>query len=260
MENKILLFKPKKKGFFKKSPWYSMSMFGKTMALCSEYLLRSLKNPIDISTTDDYLRIFWQLHFEDSCTSLYATGREQLKQNETYIFMSNHESWMDIPAIFGAVPSSLRMIAKAGLMRIPIIGQAMVNAGFIAIDRRNRRRAIRQLDEAKERLRQGISIWIAPEGTRTRTGTIGSFKKGGFYLAKELKKSIVPVFVEGAAAVMPPDSLMIKPNQSITVHFCKPVTHEEVATTDTNKLIEIVRDRIIEKQKECGSQSQGAEK
>jgi 1-acyl-sn-glycerol-3-phosphate acyltransferase len=252
MESPTLLYKPKSQGAFNKSPWYAVPIFFKTMALCVDFLIHSVKNRPDAATTDDYLHAFWRLHFASSHTSLYATGREYLQPGETYVFMSNHESWMDIPAIFGAVPSSLRMVAKAGIMKVPILGHAMENAGFIAIDRRNRKRAIRQLEEAKKRLSEGISIWIAPEGTRTRTGTIGAFKKGGFYLARELSKPIAPVFIEGAADVMPADSVMVKPNQSITVHFCKPVTAEEVKTLPPNQLVDLVRTRIIEKQRGCG--------
>lgn len=251
MEEKLLLFEPSAKGYFNKSPYYAVPMFAKTMALCSKYLVNALKNPIDIKTTDEYLNVFWRIHFESSRTRLYVTGRNYLAPGETYIFMSNHESWMDIPAIFGAVPTSLRMVAKTEIMQVPILGHAMANAGFIAIDRKNRSKAIKQLEVAKKRLREGVSIWIAPEGTRTRDGTIGVFKKGGFYLAKELKTSIVPVFIEGAAAVMPADSLVVRPNQSITVHFAKPVLADQFDHLTTQELMNKIRLAIIEKQSEC---------
>jgi len=250
MENKTLIFKPQAKGYFEKSAYYAVPMFSKMLALCTDYAFRSLKKPMDVATTDSYIRIFWRMQLESSFTTLYATAREQIDLKETYVFMSNHESWMDIPAIFGAVPVSLRMVSKAGIMKIPLVGHAMANAGFIPIDRSNRRHAIRELDKAKKHLAEGISIWMAPEGTRTRNGHIGPFKKGGFYLARELKKAIAPVFIEGSAAVMPADSLSIRPNRCITVHFCKPVSHEFIAGNKMEDVIKLVRDRIIEKQKE----------
>jgi 1-acyl-sn-glycerol-3-phosphate acyltransferase len=251
MQKKILIFKPKSKGKLKKSAIYSIAMFAKTLALCTKYLFNSLKDNVGISMADEYLKIFWRLHFQSSFTSLYVTGKHYLQPEETYIFMSNHESWMDIPAIFGAVPSSLRMVSKASLMKIPVFGHAMHNAGFVAIDRSNRTLAVKQLEVAKKRLKEGISIWIAPEGTRTRNGSIGPFKKGGFYLAKELKTSIVPVFIEGAGSVMPPDSMVIRTNQSITVHFCEPILSKNLETMSTNELVEQVRAAIIEKQRQC---------
>lgn len=252
MEERKLIYKPAARARFKKSAIYAVPMFTKTFALASKYLLESIgKKTVSASTTDDYLQLFWRVHFDASYTSLYVAGDHNLVPGETYIFMSNHESWMDIPAIYGAVPTSLRMVSKIGLMQVPILGHAMVNAGFIAIDRKNRSRAIRQLGRAKERIAEGISIWIAPEGTRTRDGAIGPFKKGGFYLAKELNKSIVPVFIEGAAEVMPTDGISVFPNKSITVHFCEPVSADDVTHLASNELVNMVRGRIIAKQQSC---------
>jgi 1-acyl-sn-glycerol-3-phosphate acyltransferase len=247
MVQKVLIFKPEGKGYFKKSLLYAAPMFLKTFGLSGRYLAHAFVRKIDAKETDDYLAIFWRIHFQESFTTLYVTGKELLSPGETYIFMSNHGSWMDIPAIYGAVPTSLRMVSKEGLMKVPVIGHAMTEAGFVAIDRRNKRKAIKQLNNAKERLSEGISIWIAPEGTRTRDGGIGPFKRGGFYLAKELKKSIVPVFIEGAAEVMGPDSLVIHTNRSITVHFCEPILASEFDGLSISELTEKTRDAIINK-------------
>jgi 1-acyl-sn-glycerol-3-phosphate acyltransferase len=250
MENKVLVFKPKAKAYFKSSSLYALPMFLKSLGLASRYVMRSVNKKLSVQETDKYVDMFWRTHFQETFTSLYVTGRELLTPGEAYVFMSNHESWMDIPAMFGAVPTSLRMVSKEGLMKIPIFGHAMVNAGFVAIDRRNKTRAIRQLDHAKDRLREGISIWIAPEGTRTRNGTIGPFKKGGFYLAKDLKKSIAPVFIEGAARVMAADGLTVNTNLSITVHFCKPVHFDEFEHCTIPQILDLVRQAIIDKQTE----------
>jgi 1-acyl-sn-glycerol-3-phosphate acyltransferase len=251
MEDKILIFKPSKKALFKKSPHYTLPIFARAMAVVTAFLARSMSSLVDASTTDKYIDEFWRVQFESSRTRLYVTGREKFERGETYVVMSNHESWMDIPALFGAVPPSLRMVSKIGLMQVPILGRAMANGGFIFVDRKNRSRAIRQLERAKERLAEGISVWIAPEGTRSRDGTIGPFKKGGFYLARELNKPILPVFIEGAREVMPPDGLWVRPNRSITVHFCDPIPAIEIGTLDTNTLVHMVRERIIAKQREC---------
>ncbi|HXW53582.1 MAG TPA: lysophospholipid acyltransferase family protein [Myxococcota bacterium] len=251
MEEKILLYKPKNRGRLKKSPIYAANLVGKVLALCAKYLFFALRTPLNLATVDAYVEVFWRLNFQETFTWLYATGRERLSPGQTYIFMSNHESWMDIPAIFGAVPTSLRMVAKIGLMKIPLFGHALAKAGFIAVDRKNQQKAIKQLGEAKKRLNEGISIWIAPEGTRTRDGSIGPFKKGGFYLAKDLGVSIVPVFIEGAASVIPADSVVVRPNKSITVHFCEPVDAEVFGQMTTNDLVEKVRSSIINKRREC---------
>lgn len=251
MTQKTLIYKSERTARFKKSAIYALPIVGRVFSLCSQYLLHSMRKRLPTATTDAYLERFWRLHFEETCSSLYVTGQEELTPNQTYVFMSNHESWLDIPAMFGAVPTSLRMVSKIGLMQIPVLGHAMTNAGFIAVDRKNRSRAIRQLDYAKRHLAEGVSIWIAPEGTRSRDGTIGAFKKGGFYLAKELNMPIAPVYIEGTAKIMSADSLVVHPNQDITVHFCKPVSVDEVAHLSNAELVTMVRERIIEKQNSC---------
>jgi len=250
-ETPILLFKPAKKANFKKSPLYAISMFAKSIVPCVQYLAKATTGHCNIAIADYYIDKFWRIHLEESATTLYATGREHIVRGQTYIYMSNHGSWLDIPVMFGAVPSSLRMISKAGLMQLPLVGPAMEKAGFVAIDRQNRSRAIRQLEQAKERLSSGISIWISPEGTRSRDGSIGAFKKGGFHVARELGLPIIPVYIEGAEHIMPADGLMVYPNRSITVHFCSPVSTAGFDRSHTNKLIELVRQKIVDKREEC---------
>lgn len=230
-------------------------MWTKSLFLCTEYLMKAVTSGTDVLTTDKYIERFWRVHMQSSMTTLYRTGIEYLNPHETYVFMSNHESWMDIPAMFATVPSSLRMVSKAGLMQLPIVGHAMYNAGFIAIDRQNRSRAIKQLEHAKDRLNKGISIWMAPEGTRSRDGSLAPFKKGGFHLARDLGKSIVPVYIEGAGDVMPADGMWIYPNRSITVHFCKPISTEGYDRGHTDELIQKVRQAMLDKKHECQKQS-----
>lgn len=254
-ESPILLFKPSKRAAFIKSPLYAMSMWGRSFVTAVRFLAKAVSDHNSVVVADHYIDEFWRVHFEESSTTLYATGREHIVRGETYVYMSNHGSWMDIPAMFGAVPSSLRMISKAGLMKVPLLGPAMEKAGFIAIDRQNRSRAIKQLEAAKERLNQGISIWMAPEGTRSRDGSLAPFKKGGFHVARQLGLSILPVYIEGAQQVMPADSMIVYPNRSITVHFCAPVSTADFDRAHTNDLIDLVRKRIISKQQECEKNS-----
>jgi len=254
-ESPMLIFKPKKRAIFSKSPLYAVSMWGRSFVTAVQFLAKAVTDHNSVAVADYYIDTFWKVHFEESSTTLYATGREHIVRGETYIYMSNHGSWMDIPAMFGAVPSSLRMISKAGLMQVPLLGPAMEKAGFIAIDRQNRSRAIKQLESAKERLRQGISIWMAPEGTRSRDGSLMPFKKGGFHVARQLGLPILPVYIQGAHEVMPADSMTVYPNRSITVHFCEPVSTADFDRTHTDELINMVRKRILSKQQECEKKS-----
>jgi 1-acyl-sn-glycerol-3-phosphate acyltransferase len=250
MDDKIVIFEPEHPAMFKKSPLYGLAMFGRAFFLCSGYFARAVARLTDVAVTDDYIKMLWKSQFQNAHCALYVKGRQELGSGQTYIFMSNHESWLDIPAMFAAVPTSLRMVSKAGIMKIPIVGRAMDSAGFIAIDRNNRSRAIKQLELAKDRLKSGISIWMAPEGTRSRDGEIGLFKKGGFHLARSLGVPIVPVYIEGARNVMPADGLSVNTNRSITVHFCRPVETANLERADTDRLIEQVRAAILAKKEQ----------
>lgn len=254
MQSRELLFEPKRSSLFKRSPFYILSLIAKSILLCSQYLMDATGTTADIALTDKYIDRFWRAHFQITRTTLYVTGRGNLRPYENYVFMSNHESWMDIPAMFATAPPSLRMVSKLGLTQFPIVGKAMLNGGFIAVDRKNRNKAIKQLEDAKERLKSGISIWIAPEGTRSRDGSLKPFKKGGFHLARELGISIVPVYIEGAGQVMPADGMWVYPNRSITVHFCAPISTVGFDRSHTNELIEKVRHVIVDKKRECQEQ------
>src|SRR5690606_15630305 len=115
-----------------------------------------------------------------------TVGRDNLTPAQTYVVMSNHQSHYDIPVIFQALAIPIRMVAKTELFKIPVFGQAMLDSGFIEVDRANRRRALESLKLAGRRIREdNLSIWIAPEGTRSLDGKLGEFKTGGFHLARE---------------------------------------------------------------------------
>src|SRR6185437_2007700 len=132
-------------------------------------------------------------------------------------------SLIDIPAMMGAVPGSLRMVMKEALTRVPVWGQALVASGFVPVDRKNRDKAIAQLEKAKQMLSSGVSIWISPEGTRARDGMLAPFKKGGFHVALDLGVPIIPAWIDGADRVLPPDQWKVHYDGTTTVTFGKPI-------------------------------------
>ena len=140
---------------------------------------------------------------EQAEVSLQISGVEHALGGRAFVVMSNHQSLYDIPALFQSLPLRLRMVAKAELFRIPIWAQAMRVAGFVEIDRSARERAIESLERAKLALGRGTSIWIAPEGTRSRDGSLGPFKHGGFHLAAGAGAPILPVSVVGTRSILP---------------------------------------------------------
>jgi 1-acyl-sn-glycerol-3-phosphate acyltransferase len=134
--------------------------------------------------------------------TLEVVGREHMRPGETYLVMSNHQSLYDIPVLFVAVGPNLRMVTKKELFAVPVFGSAMAAAGFIKIDRSDRHTAIRSLEDARALLASGTHVWIAPEGTRSRTGKLLPFKKGAFYLGFEAKLPILPVTLQGTRDVL----------------------------------------------------------
>jgi 1-acyl-sn-glycerol-3-phosphate acyltransferase len=148
---------------------------------------------------------------------LEVRGREHLLPGETYLVMSNHQSLYDVPVLFCAIGPNLRMITKKELFQVPIFGNALAAGGFIKIDRSNRHAAIRSLDEARALLASGTHVWIAPEGTRSRTGQLLPLKKGAFYLAFEAGLPILPVTVSGTREALPAKGLRSRAGAQVRV-------------------------------------------
>ncbi|HLU66386.1 MAG TPA: lysophospholipid acyltransferase family protein [Kofleriaceae bacterium] len=164
---------------------------------------------------------------------LTVIGADEVPLERAFVYMSNHQSHMDIPVLYATVPSpTLRMVAKRELFRIPGFGRAMRAASFIEVDRADRARAVASLKRASELIESGVSVWIAPEGSRTRDGSLGALKKGGFHLARDTGTPIVPVALSGTYRVLPPGSTAIQPGMPVKVVFGAPIPVDGRATSD----------------------------
>lgn len=160
------------------------------------------------------------------------------------VYVANHQSLFDIPALVLAMPVDFRMVAKRELLRIPIFGWALWLAGFVFIDRGDRESAIRSLQRAAEKVRRGTSIVVFAEGTRSRDGRLLPFKKGGFVLALQAQAPIVPVSIRGGREVLPKGSLRIRAGV-IDVLFGASIDTSPYAYDTREALIEEVRCRIL---------------
>lgn len=141
---------------------------------------------------------------------LKVVGAEHLPQQGPVVYMSNHQGNFDIPALFAALPVQFRWLAKAELFRIPLFGLTMRAAGYIPVERQDRRLSIQSMNLAAQRVAAGTSIMIFPEGTRSPDGRLLPFKKGGFILALQAQAPIVPIAIDGSAALMLKSSWMIR--------------------------------------------------
>lgn len=163
--------------------------------------------------------------------------------DHNYVIVSNHLSHYDIPLIYTTFPhASIRMIAKKELFQVPLWGQAMRAAEFISVDRNNRRQAVKDLQMAKEKMQSGIILWIAPEGTRSRTGELQPFKKGGFVLAWQTTATIIPVGIRGSNKILPPDTWDFYLNEEVEVHVGVPINSKDYS--NIQELINAVENQV----------------
>jgi 1-acyl-sn-glycerol-3-phosphate acyltransferase len=169
--------------------------------------------------------------------------RAPIARDGAYVFMANHESTVDIWALLAALPFRMRMIAKKQLGSIPLFGWAMRAGRFMFIDRANAVAARRTIDEAKCRIRDGEKVMLYPEGTRSRDGKLGPFKKGGFHLAIDAGVPIVPVAITGARASLPPGTFLMRPGH-VHIVVLEPIPTAGLTEDDRQGLVEKVRGAI----------------
>lgn len=176
--------------------------------------------------------------------TLIVMGREKIPVGSAVVFMPNHQSNCDPPAVAVVLPPVLIM-AKREFFRVPIMGTGMRMRGFIPVDRSNRERAYAAVEEAVASLKAGHSFLVFPEGTRSKTGRLQTFKKGVFVMAIKAGVPIVPISVSGANKVMRRGAFRIHPGPvRITIH--DPIPTAGCTITDRAKVAEHVRRAITE--------------
>ena len=203
-----------------KSLALSLRNIYETLAISVPTVADAVRGQVDKHTCDDRLAHWGHAVVQNAGIELEVDGRENLRPGETYLVMSNHQSLYDIPVLFEVIGSNIRMITKKELFRVPVFGKALAAGGFISIDRSNRRAAIRSLAAASELLAKGTHVWIAPEGTRSRSGELLPFKKGAFYLALEAGLPILPVTLVGTRDALPAKGVRSTPGAKVkaTIH------------------------------------------
>ncbi|HIC90947.1 MAG TPA: 1-acyl-sn-glycerol-3-phosphate acyltransferase [Syntrophaceae bacterium] len=172
-------------------------------------------------------------------------GLENIGSNQGYILAANHQSYYDILALLGYLPVQFRFLAKKELFRIPIFGWAMYSAGHIPIDRSRPQKALKSLETAALRVPDGTSIIIFPEGTRSPDGKVKSFKRGGFVLAIQSRRPVVPVAIDGGYKILPRGSLKVRSGK-IKVVIGEPIDSKPYSINQKGELMQKVRKMVVE--------------
>jgi 1-acyl-sn-glycerol-3-phosphate acyltransferase len=169
-------------------------------------------------------------------------GLEKIPTDHAVVFMANHQSMVDPPALLGFMPPVLVML-KRTLFWIPALGWAMAMRGFVPIEREHRERAMHAVEQAVAELKAGHSFLVYPEGTRTPDGRLLPFKRGAFVMAVRAQVPIVPISVSGAYKIMRKGQFTLHPG-TVRITFHDPVPTEGLDLNDRTAIIEKVRSSI----------------
>ena len=198
----------------------------------------------------DFVIKIWAKHvLAISFIKVKTVGIENIKDNQNYIYIVNHSSWFDILISLVAIPGSIKFVSKKQVFYIPIFGWAMWMAGYISIDRSRGIKAMRSIEKSAAKIRNGISVIMFPDGTRSKDGSIQPFKRGAFLLAAKTKVPIIPVTINGAEKVLPKDTLRLS-GGTVEIVFDEQIPTIDIKSKDDElKLLEKVRNVIIKNKK-----------
>jgi 1-acyl-sn-glycerol-3-phosphate acyltransferase len=195
-------------------------------------VLRSYVGKVSDARSTERLRSWAEHILERADVRVKAEGLEHVDSRQSYVVMSNHQSLYDIPILFHTLPLEFRMVAKTELFWVPVWGRAMLASGFVRVDRKRGSEARAELRKRGRELQsRGLSLWIAPEGTRSPDGSLLPFKTGGFHLALSLGLPILPVRIDGALKVLSKQSQIVSRGQTVNVTVYPPIVGNQDSGT-----------------------------
>ena len=178
-------------------------------------------------------RVFCWLTF----VRVKVSGKENISENTSYVFVANHQGAYDIFAIYGYLGHNFRWMMKKGLRSIPLVGWACRVSGHIYVDNSSPSAVRRTMADAEKRLAGGMSVVVFPEGARTPDGRLHPFRRGAYTLAMEFGLPVVPITIDGAFKVMPRSAMLPRPGRiNLTIH--KPIIASDNGRHELSSLME----------------------
>ncbi|PLX69808.1 MAG: 1-acyl-sn-glycerol-3-phosphate acyltransferase [Denitrovibrio sp.] len=174
-------------------------------------------------------------------------GMEKIDPSKNYVFMGNHQSYVDIFLLLAIVNKDFLFMAKEELFKIPVFGFGIKALGIIPINRGESRDALKSLFEAAKKIQEGYSVMLFPEGTRSPDGDMLPFKRGAFVLAVRTGLEIAPFVLEGTRNSLSKGSFLANPFQKVKVRFMDPVSPDGLKDRD---LLALIRERMEVEQKD----------
>lgn len=215
-----------------------------TLAMSEAAIASSLVDPSGETTRK--LARFWGTRLCRTCgVGVSVVGGAGVDWEKPLIVMANHQSYLDIPVLYAALPEPFGMLAKQELFRLPIFSAAMRGMRCVPIDRDNRRQSLASLKKAADLVRQGNSIVVFPEGTRSSDGRIQELKKGPFYLAEMARVPVVPVGIRGTRNALAKNSLFVR-GAEVEVRIGAPIAASQRGQGTRDRLRETVLTALIE--------------
>jgi 1-acyl-sn-glycerol-3-phosphate acyltransferase len=171
-------------------------------------------------------------------------GREKIDQNQAYVIVPNHQSMLDI-VFFNMLHHRLRWVSKIEVFKVPIVGWEMRMVKYIELVRGNKHSVIQMMEKCVESLKDGISIVIFPEGTRSLTGAIGKFKTGAFQIAVKTDKPLLPVLIDGTGDILPKKGFIFGNRRVVRIRVLDPIFPGNFKTGDPEELAGMVQAQMV---------------
>ena len=172
------------------------------------------------------------------------TGKENIKPGQSYVFVANHQSMLDVWIIYGWLPVIFKWLMKAELRKVPFVGSACKAAGHVFVDRSSPMAAKKSLEEVEKALTNGICTVIFPEGTRSLNGEVGRFKRGAFQIALELNLPIIPISLSGCYEAMNRKAKYVTWHP-IHMHIGEPILPDQFDKENPMTTIEMIRQEVV---------------